>query len=119
MYPNTMCTVTILFVSLFCGFWCESELCGSIIRLGANERNWTAYSGFSFMDKLEQKYAAERDKRLAYRPEGEAQYIDLQNSDVYSHLLKDPWAPAASGSTPLNLTSESLRSCKHLILEQV
>jgi cation diffusion facilitator CzcD-associated flavoprotein CzcO len=40
---------------------------------------------------LKKKYDAERDKRLALRPEGEAQFIKMKG--VFAHYLEDPYTP--------------------------
>ncbi|KAH8900833.1 FAD/NAD(P)-binding domain-containing protein [Thozetella sp. PMI_491] len=41
--------------------------------------------------EIEAKYAAERDKRLNERPQGEAQFVDLTLSEKFRHLQDDPW----------------------------
>lgn len=41
------------------------------------------------MNAIQQRYAAEREKRL--RPEGLAQYIDVALSDRFRHYQSDPW----------------------------
>jgi cation diffusion facilitator CzcD-associated flavoprotein CzcO len=40
---------------------------------------------------LRTKYDAERDKRLAYRPEGLAQYIPVKG--IFEHYAQDPYTP--------------------------
>ncbi|OAP65561.1 hypothetical protein AYL99_01533 [Fonsecaea erecta] len=62
---------------------------------------------------LEHKYAAERDKRL--RSDGNAQYLNLIESDRFKHLEQDPWVDHAA----LNAQEPAMRdgsSCKVFIL---
>ena len=58
-----------------------------------------------------QKYDEERDKRL--RPEGVAQYIDLQTSDKHKHFIEDPWIDSL---TPVNTPVTDGGRCKVLIV---
>jgi len=61
------------------------------------------------MERLKEKYAAERDKRLDARPEGSQQYqriVDLaQNDERFKRMLEDPY-PGAPGGRPAPLTDE-------------
>ena len=53
-----------------------------------------------FYDNIKAKFAAERDKRLAYRPEGLAQYT----SDLTGALARyeaDPWSEAVVERAPV------------------
>lgn len=47
-----------------------------------------------FAQEIQQKYAAEREKRL--RAEGNAQYLELEESEKFSHLQDDPWVDLES-----------------------
>ncbi|MFL5283310.1 MAG: hypothetical protein ACJ8AW_20535, partial [Rhodopila sp.] len=54
-----------------------------------------------FYDRIKQKFAEERDLRLGYRPEGQAQYT----SDLTGELAKyevDPWAEKTVERAPIN-----------------
>ncbi|KIY03293.1 uncharacterized protein Z520_01760 [Fonsecaea multimorphosa CBS 102226] len=62
---------------------------------------------------LERKYAAERDKRL--RSDGNAQYLNLIESDRFKHLEQDPWVDHATlNAQEPPMTDGS--SCKIFIL---
>lgn len=60
------------------------------------------------MAALQQRYAAERDKRV--KPEGIAQYIDLQSSDRFRHLQDDPWVD----HTALNQREPAIKDGDHV-----
>src|SRR5882724_7786671 len=55
----------------------------------------------TYYDRIKQKFAAERDLRLNYRPEGTAQYT----SDLTGELARyeiDPYAGAAVARSPID-----------------
>src|SRR5258706_1794469 len=61
----------------------------------------------AYYDRIKQKFAAERDLRLNYRPEGTAQYT----SDLTGELARyeiDPYAGAAVARSPIDDTVECL-----------
>jgi cation diffusion facilitator CzcD-associated flavoprotein CzcO len=61
------------------------------------------FGGIDFA-ALNQRYAAEKDKRI--RPDGNAQYIDIETDDKWKSLAKDPWAnPIELASRPPVLKS--------------
>lgn len=61
-----------------------------------------------YYDKIKQRFAEERDLRLAFRPEGRSQYItDLQNGQLGRYEI-DPFAAAPAPREPLTDTVECL-----------
>ncbi|EXJ73813.1 uncharacterized protein A1O5_03575 [Cladophialophora psammophila CBS 110553] len=62
---------------------------------------------------LEHKYAAERDKRL--RSDGNAQYLNLIDSDRFQHLEEDPWVDHATLNAQAPVMTDG-SSCKVFIL---
>ncbi|KAK4945734.1 hypothetical protein LTR10_015082 [Elasticomyces elasticus] len=60
--------------------------------------------------KVQQKYEEERQKRL--RPEGDAQYVDLDTSDEFKYYRDDPWLDERSEK----VTISDNEHIKYLIL---
>jgi len=60
--------------------------------------------------KVQQKYEEERQKRL--RPEGDAQYVDLDTSDQFKYYRDDPWLDERSDK----ITISDNEHIKYLIL---
>ncbi|MFO1028351.1 MAG: NAD(P)/FAD-dependent oxidoreductase [Acetobacteraceae bacterium] len=54
-----------------------------------------------FYDKVKQKFAEERDLRLSYRPEGQAQYTSELTGDLAKYEV-DPWAEKTIERAPIN-----------------
>lgn len=71
----------------------------------------------SLIDRVEQKYAEERDKRLAQHPEGEAQFVDLATSERFKHFVEDPWIdPSKKNAHSPALAPGDVQHCKCLIV---
>ncbi|KAJ9605521.1 hypothetical protein H2200_010178 [Cladophialophora chaetospira] len=50
--------------------------------------------------KIQQKYDEERQKRT--RPDGDAQYVVLANSEKFKHYREDPWLDGRSDAVTIN-----------------
>lgn len=58
--------------------------------------------------EVQTKYVKERDKRL--RADGHAQFIDLAQSEEFSHHREDPWA----GHEALNVQKPRIENDSHI-----
>jgi len=61
----------------------------------------------AYYDRIKEKFAAERDLRLNYRPEGTAQYITDLSGDLARYEI-DPYAGDTAPRAPINDTVECL-----------
>lgn len=64
--------------------------------------------------KIEARYNSERDKRLAERPQGEAQFLDTTTSEKWKYLSEDIWIDP-SEHTSIPSTIDISKPVKYLI----
>jgi hypothetical protein len=61
----------------------------------------------SYYDEIKEKFAQERDLRLAYRPEGTSQFISDLSGDLEKYAT-DPYAKEVPAREPIRDTVEVL-----------
>src|SRR5262245_54129909 len=61
-----------------------------------------------YYEQIKQRFAVERDLRLAYRPEGTAQYITDLAAAGFGEFESDPWSGPVTPREPINDSVEVL-----------